>query len=301
MQTRPALKWRQSSVDRTREYFELRHGSTDEGGWADWLPVALVGQESGGEFIVEFLVGVGDPSKAAAIGDVRRELDFYLVEKGEADPWAYARYHCDTAANLYSKVHWSFLKSHSDRLAQFEGMLVARLGGDELPRNLVNEGDLEKRFVLPLVRECADQVPGLRAYAHPWRQSTTCEPNCTDGRGIVTSPELHGCPDCWNRSKDWAAVRLYGLHCFDVVIGNQGDSLAVELKLLRRTGRGNRRANNEVQRLLGQCMIARLVHSRVVGFCVAEEGAIDLSKAGQASALRDYGVTLVVRTVDRTG
>jgi hypothetical protein len=36
------------------------------------------------------------------------ELDFYLVEKLERDPWAYAVYHCGTGANMYSRVHWSY-------------------------------------------------------------------------------------------------------------------------------------------------------------------------------------------------
>jgi hypothetical protein len=40
------------------------------------------------------------------INAARKDIDFYLVEKGEANPWAYAKYHCSTAANIYSKVHW---------------------------------------------------------------------------------------------------------------------------------------------------------------------------------------------------
>ncbi len=40
--------------------------------------------------------------------DRKTELNFYLVEKGEPDPWAYAKYHCTTASNLYSSVHWSY-------------------------------------------------------------------------------------------------------------------------------------------------------------------------------------------------
>jgi hypothetical protein len=39
---------------------------------------------------------------------VRREIDYYLVELREKDPWAYAIYHCSTAANVYSKVHWGY-------------------------------------------------------------------------------------------------------------------------------------------------------------------------------------------------
>jgi hypothetical protein len=42
------------------------------------------------------------------IARAREELDFYLVEKNEADPWAYAVYHCNTGTNLYSLIHWSY-------------------------------------------------------------------------------------------------------------------------------------------------------------------------------------------------
>ena len=38
----------------------------------------------------------------------RRELNFYLIELKEKDPWSYACYHCSTATNLYSKVHWEY-------------------------------------------------------------------------------------------------------------------------------------------------------------------------------------------------
>jgi hypothetical protein len=42
------------------------------------------------------------------ISRVQQELDFYLVELREANPWAYAVYHCGTSANMYSKIHWSY-------------------------------------------------------------------------------------------------------------------------------------------------------------------------------------------------
>ncbi|MCX5677280.1 MAG: hypothetical protein NTX87_20025 [Planctomycetota bacterium] len=69
-------------------------------------PVALVGPPSGGVFPVQFLVRGERAADAKMTGEARRELDFYLVEKAEPDPWAYALHHCNTAANLYSCVHW---------------------------------------------------------------------------------------------------------------------------------------------------------------------------------------------------
>jgi hypothetical protein len=59
-------------------------------------------------FPVEFLVDSTNEAYSTAVNAVIRELDLYLVEKREPHPWRYARYHCGTAANLYSCIHWSF-------------------------------------------------------------------------------------------------------------------------------------------------------------------------------------------------
>ena len=99
--------WREGSVDKDREHFELRYGAATEGGWDDWIPVATVCRSSNTEFIVQFLDNDHESDMRL---EVRRELDFYLIEKGERDPWQYAKYHCGTASNVYSKVHWAYFK-----------------------------------------------------------------------------------------------------------------------------------------------------------------------------------------------
>jgi hypothetical protein len=110
-------QWRQGVVDRRQAHFELRSGSAYEGGWDDWFPVALVGPPRKGVFPVQFLpldnIGQDEDSLRSK---VTGELDFYLVEKGESDPWEYGRYHCTTAANIYSSVHWSFIQPSNDRV-----------------------------------------------------------------------------------------------------------------------------------------------------------------------------------------
>lgn len=181
-------------------------------------------------------------------------------------------------------------------LDEFQGKLLNRLQDDRLPDLLVNEGDLERRFVLPLVADLQRDFPSLHIYAHPWKQRAKCVPDCTHGLGLIGGPEPHGCPDCWEASKTWAAVRFFGLHCFDLVVGDQHDSLALELKLLQRPRTGKRKANDGFQRLIGQCTLARLAHPRVVGFCVAEDGALGESGTGKhLSALADRGIRIVVR------
>jgi hypothetical protein len=62
-------------------------------------------------FAVEWLVKQDSLAHQAMLADARRELDFYLVEKHEPDPWAYACYHCNTGANMYSRVHWLYFST----------------------------------------------------------------------------------------------------------------------------------------------------------------------------------------------
>ena len=51
-----------------------------------------------------------DKKVQAILEEVQREIKYYLVEKGEENPWAYAIFHCGTAANVYSKVHWFYYR-----------------------------------------------------------------------------------------------------------------------------------------------------------------------------------------------
>lgn len=72
------------------------------------MAVALVAKSVGNTFVVEFLrPSELDQEEYERIKlAVTKELNFYLVEKGEKDPWQYAMYHCGTASNIYSDVHW---------------------------------------------------------------------------------------------------------------------------------------------------------------------------------------------------
>ncbi len=99
-------EWKEGKVDRSAPHMKLFYGDWGESA----LPVALVAEPVGQSFAVEFLQvpelaqGEYEPLKQAVI----KELTFYLVDKGEKDPWQYAIYHCGTASNIYSKVHWGY-------------------------------------------------------------------------------------------------------------------------------------------------------------------------------------------------
>lgn len=90
-------------MDRAAEHLKLCYGDRQ-------VPVALVAREVNKDFTVEFLVNkrITDRLASRMAEAVRRELDTYLLHAVGPDSWAFARYHCDTAANRCSAVHWSW-------------------------------------------------------------------------------------------------------------------------------------------------------------------------------------------------
>ncbi len=96
----PRASWTGGIVDSTREHVRLCFGDAR-------TPVALVAPAGMRRYAVEFVLDHADSDDAIeALRQARRELDLYLVELNEPDPWAYAIYHCGTASNLYSSIHW---------------------------------------------------------------------------------------------------------------------------------------------------------------------------------------------------
>ena len=105
--------WREGAVDVEGEHIELRYGDAAKNDYKKWLPVALIGKPAHHVFPVLWLMSPDNPSREEMINAARKELDFYLAEKREANPWEYAIYHCNTSANMYSKVHWSYFPNRS--------------------------------------------------------------------------------------------------------------------------------------------------------------------------------------------
>jgi hypothetical protein len=103
-----AWRWKEGAVDKSHEHFELAYGDVNMQDPEKWIPVALVSAPSGTTIRVQFLIEPKNAESRAMLDAVRRDLDFYLVEKKEPDPWKYAIYHCGTGSNVYSKVHWSY-------------------------------------------------------------------------------------------------------------------------------------------------------------------------------------------------
>lgn len=100
-------------VDRNEEHIELLYGDSDEVDSKDFIPVALVAPCEGKGFIVQYTLVADDADTRMMIEEVQEELRYYLIEKGERHPWQYAHYHCGSAANWYSSVHWCWQQGRS--------------------------------------------------------------------------------------------------------------------------------------------------------------------------------------------
>lgn len=113
--SRRSRKWTEGFVDTEEEHIKISYGN-------DSVPVALVAPPGKRVFTVQFVLSANlsttDPYQKI-LEETRKELDFYLIEKREENPWAYAIYHCGTAANIYSRVHWGhYPKGYKDWLSE---------------------------------------------------------------------------------------------------------------------------------------------------------------------------------------
>ena len=92
-------------IDRSQEHILAVYGDANQVDPEDFLPVALI-QPCPGGFTVEHILVIDDTNKKRMIEEVQEEITYFLIDNGEPDPWAYARYHCTTTSNWYSMVHW---------------------------------------------------------------------------------------------------------------------------------------------------------------------------------------------------
>ncbi len=92
----------EGQVDRKNEHFELAYGSPDSD--EDFTEVALLSKINDKEFCYQFLSNISEDIQ----NEVLRDLNFYMIEKGEENAWNYAQYHTTTSSNVYSKVQWNF-------------------------------------------------------------------------------------------------------------------------------------------------------------------------------------------------
>ena len=131
-------RWQEGPVDPTAEHFELRYGPPGFP-WDAGLPVARIGPPVRGVVSVAFLVDSSATEHAAAHAAAVEEIQYYLIDKHERQPWGYAVYHCTTAANAYSDVHWSYFDPRNVKQARARrrpagDMVATRTGGGVVKR-----------------------------------------------------------------------------------------------------------------------------------------------------------------------
>lgn len=107
-------RWQEGFVDTASEHIKLFYGEWD----SEMDMVALVAPPRDKCFNVQFLTAeeVNDSQSTQIINKIRKELDFYLVELREPDPWKYAIYHTQTMADMQSNVHWIYYPNGSRKV-----------------------------------------------------------------------------------------------------------------------------------------------------------------------------------------
>jgi hypothetical protein len=181
---------------------------------------------------------------------------------------------------------------------EFRDRLISAIKSTPIPDEIRTEKDFETQFVIPVVLQASAHERDIHVYSHPWNNKTRCQPDCNTARdhGQIVA----GCPRCWAESKQWASVLAFGTHhTFDLVAKDaSGKTLAVEMKFV--AAKGGRMPNGEIQRLMGQCSIAKTKHDCVVGVCGCR-GSFDLRWDKDTDAVKNWferaGVYLVFRTV----
>lgn len=110
MNQRNLFSWTEGIVDVDGEHIKINFAS-------DPTPVCFVANING-RITVQFIMEPNIPEGAMneIISTVKDELDYYFRNKHADNPWNYAIYHCSTASNIYSSVHWGYYpKGHNEK------------------------------------------------------------------------------------------------------------------------------------------------------------------------------------------
>ena len=112
----PLLEIVEGPVSPDGEHMSLSYGAFDAPGRDEppFPEVARVSPPQKGVITLELLIDDSTAHDEEIIAAVRRRVHWLFVEKREPNPWAYARYHCTTSANIYSRVHCSWMSGSDD-------------------------------------------------------------------------------------------------------------------------------------------------------------------------------------------
>lgn len=97
----------EGKVDLKFEHFQFTYEDNPE-------VIAVVSRGENDTFVFQFMIEK-DESNKKIMESVVKELQYYLINKNEDNPWQYAKYHCNTGANIYSNVHWVYIRGRKIR------------------------------------------------------------------------------------------------------------------------------------------------------------------------------------------
>ncbi len=108
--------WIEKSVNQDQEHIKLFYKDSTN-------CIALISSPVHNVFNVEFITNDENQQTRKIIEEVKKEINFYLINKKEKYPWNYAKYHCVSTSNLYSPIHWHFYPTINDRAMTFYNIL----------------------------------------------------------------------------------------------------------------------------------------------------------------------------------
>ena len=105
---RSPYTWQEGRVDQQLTHLEIYYVLDLQHEGPSFL-IAAIAPPKNHVFVVE-LLSENLPVEmecGSIIDGLKREINFYLIEISEPDPWKYARYHCTTASNFHSHFQWA--------------------------------------------------------------------------------------------------------------------------------------------------------------------------------------------------
>lgn len=180
----------------------------------------------------------------------------------------------------------------------FAARLARRLQ-EEIPAStLASEAAFESEHVIGPAWELSRDHPEIRVFTH---RSKNSKLKCDDRTHCGSQEEdfskrVRGCPRCWTESKAGSVVDAYMTRSnFDLVaIDRSSQRLAVEVKWLSVSP--SRGPNGELQRFIGQCVLATATHAAVIGICGfrgQRNRQFDKHEKRVKARLKKMGVTII--------
>ena len=187
-------------------------------------------------------------------------------------------------------------------MEQLVSLIVDALKANVIPQGISNETLFERDFVEPAVVEAVRRYerslePSGRLHASPRFEVARHGRKPGGVRDADLDPETRERSKAWTRSKDWSVTNAWGRHTPDIAIRDTvtEKTLIIEVKFDDVSGGGLRTTG--LQRMVGQCVIAKRRHHSVVAVFGYRGALTRADEAGLGIWLQEHGIELVLREV----